>query len=257
MMRGVPGGGAVGPWVPWAAPPELAELPDPLATLPVTDEEARLSEPTVPVVGRGMPALPTPLPRFGVTVVSPAPVPPGMPAADRGVCAGAPGWPGAVEVEVPDDVPPVLPLLLLPAPPPLLWASASDDVAARKTANSAMRTGMGASCRTMCTINGAGRGFVPGADNQAPRAPPGMSVDELVRSRGLEPPRVAPLAPQASASTNSATTACEEECRTVRRWPGACNKSVRGGQGLALVGRSSPRKRGRRAKNAGFPLSRE
>src|SRR5438105_961548 len=29
----------------------------------------------------------------------------------------------------------------------------------------------------------------------------------LVRSRGLEPPRVAPLAPQASASTNSATTA--------------------------------------------------
>src|SRR5712671_4765210 len=31
----------------------------------------------------------------------------------------------------------------------------------------------------------------------------------LVRSRGLEPPRVAPLAPQASASTNSATTADE------------------------------------------------
>src|SRR5262245_45410671 len=29
----------------------------------------------------------------------------------------------------------------------------------------------------------------------------------MVRSRGLEPPRVAPLAPQASASTNSATTA--------------------------------------------------
>src|SRR5581483_11171821 len=29
----------------------------------------------------------------------------------------------------------------------------------------------------------------------------------VVRSRGLEPPRVAPLAPQASASTNSATTA--------------------------------------------------
>src|SRR5215813_6544178 len=29
----------------------------------------------------------------------------------------------------------------------------------------------------------------------------------LVRSRGLEPPRVAPLAPQASASTTSATTA--------------------------------------------------
>src|SRR5437667_10063236 len=29
----------------------------------------------------------------------------------------------------------------------------------------------------------------------------------LVRSRGLEPPRAAPLAPQASASTTSATTA--------------------------------------------------
>src|SRR5215467_14611620 len=34
------------------------------------------------------------------------------------------------------------------------------------------------------------------------------SLPRLVRSRGLEPPRVAPLAPQASASTNSATTAC-------------------------------------------------
>jgi hypothetical protein len=31
----------------------------------------------------------------------------------------------------------------------------------------------------------------------------------LVRSRGLEPPRVAPLAPQASASTSSATTASQ------------------------------------------------
>ena len=31
----------------------------------------------------------------------------------------------------------------------------------------------------------------------------------LVRPRGLEPPRVAPLAPQASASTNSATAAGE------------------------------------------------
>jgi integrase len=32
-------------------------------------------------------------------------------------------------------------------------------------------------------------------------------VEPLVRSRGLEPPRISPLAPQASASTNSATTA--------------------------------------------------
>ena len=31
---------------------------------------------------------------------------------------------------------------------------------------------------------------------------------KVVRPRGLEPPRVAPLAPQASASTNSATAAC-------------------------------------------------
>src|SRR5262249_60506147 len=34
------------------------------------------------------------------------------------------------------------------------------------------------------------------------------SRKRLVRARGLEPPRVAPLAPQASASTSSATTAC-------------------------------------------------
>src|ERR1700716_2269496 len=37
-----------------------------------------------------------------------------------------------------------------------------------------------------------------------------LMVGRLVRSRGLEPPRVAPLAPQASASTNSATTAGDE-----------------------------------------------
>src|SRR5580692_4572213 len=36
----------------------------------------------------------------------------------------------------------------------------------------------------------------------------GMDFRKMVRPRGLEPPRVAPLAPQASASTNSATTAC-------------------------------------------------
>ena len=32
-------------------------------------------------------------------------------------------------------------------------------------------------------------------------------IFSVVRPRGLEPPRVAPLAPQASASTNSATAA--------------------------------------------------
>src|SRR3954462_11416513 len=43
-----------------------------------------------------------------------------------------------------------------------------------------------------------------------------MLVFEVVRSRGLEPPLVAQLAPQASASTNSATTACGagDACRT-------------------------------------------
>src|SRR5436190_180425 len=39
---------------------------------------------------------------------------------------------------------------------------------------------------------------------RATRSPLGRSV---VRSRGLEPPRVSPLPPQGSASTNSATTA--------------------------------------------------
>jgi len=34
-----------------------------------------------------------------------------------------------------------------------------------------------------------------------------VEVEGLVRSRGLEPPRLAALTPQASASTNSATTA--------------------------------------------------
>src|SRR5271167_4502826 len=41
--------------------------------------------------------------------------------------------------------------------------------------------------------------------------------NSLVRSRGLEPPRVAPLAPQASASTNSATTACGVDACLKRR----------------------------------------
>jgi hypothetical protein len=38
---------------------------------------------------------------------------------------------------------------------------------------------------------------------------------KMVRPRGLEPPRVAPLAPQASASTNSATAACGWNARPV------------------------------------------
>src|SRR6185437_7944703 len=37
------------------------------------------------------------------------------------------------------------------------------------------------------------------------------NVQRLVRPRGLEPPRVAPLAPQASASTNSAMAALKRD----------------------------------------------
>jgi hypothetical protein len=55
----------------------------------------------------------------------------------------------------------------------------------------------------------------------------------LVRSRGLEPPRVAPLAPQASASTTSATTAggLGNRPKARRRTRGPFNKSVVLGQG--------------------------
>jgi hypothetical protein len=49
---------------------------------------------------------------------------------------------------------------------------------------------------------------VPRAPIRTPAQPIRPVADLIVvRSRGLEPPRVAPLAPQASASTNSATTA--------------------------------------------------
>src|SRR4051812_30050335 len=61
----------------------------------------------------------------------------------------------------------------------------------------------------------------------------------LVRSRGLEPPRVAPLAPQASASTNSATTAEGMNASRRPRVEGArCNKSTPGEQGPRPVRRS-------------------
>src|SRR5689334_19020277 len=54
----------------------------------------------------------------------------------------------------------------------------------------------------------------------------------VVRSRGLEPPRVAPLAPQASASTNSATTAEGMNASRRPRVEGArCNKSTPTEQG--------------------------
>jgi hypothetical protein len=56
----------------------------------------------------------------------------------------------------------------------------------------------------------------------------------MVRSRGLEPPRVAPLAPQASASTTSATTAAGflEPAKGAAPNDGEpCNKLVVLGQG--------------------------
>src|SRR3977135_1546103 len=60
----------------------------------------------------------------------------------------------------------------------------------------------------------------------------------LVRSRGLEPPRVAPLAPQASASTNSATTAEGMNASRRPRVEGArCNKSTLAEQGLQALQR--------------------
>src|SRR5262249_33599720 len=60
----------------------------------------------------------------------------------------------------------------------------------------------------------------------------GQSVGWLVRSRGLEPPRVAPLAPQASASTNSATTAGDRPLFAPGPEQGRpCNKYPPAGQG--------------------------
>jgi hypothetical protein len=55
-----------------------------LPTLPVVDGDPPplvLLEPRVPVVC-GTPALPTPVPKFGVTVVLPGPGPPGTPTPE-------------------------------------------------------------------------------------------------------------------------------------------------------------------------------
>src|SRR4051812_4940573 len=177
--------------------------------------------PTVPVVC-GIPAFPTPVPKLGVTVVLPGPGPPGTPTPE-----GFPGCPAAappgevaptlpLDVPVPPAAPPVPPALPPPAPPPdpPPWASARVENATNDAASTDTRQSIEAS-----TTGSSGKRFrprlVPAATRDQRRVP--FQKSSMVRSRGLEPPRVAPLAPQASASTNSATTASEEECRTSRR----------------------------------------
>jgi hypothetical protein len=93
MIRGVPAGGSVGSRVPADVPNVLPFVPPALLppTLPVVPDAPVEPVPTVPVTGAGMPALPVPVPRLGVTVVLPGPEPPGIPAPDEGVWAGAPG----------------------------------------------------------------------------------------------------------------------------------------------------------------------
>lgn len=108
-MRGAPGGGVVGSLTPAE---ELVPEPAP-PMLPVVPAEP---DPTVPVTGAGIPALPG-VPKFGVTVVLPGPLPPGTPAPEDGTCEGVPDCPGPDEVAVPGDVPPV-PAAPPDAPPP-------------------------------------------------------------------------------------------------------------------------------------------
>ncbi len=56
-----------------------------------------------------------------------------------------------------------------------------------------------------------------------------LALITMVRPRGLEPPRVAPLAPQASASTNSATAACGVNATLNDAWR-RCNSKILRGQ---------------------------
>ena len=136
MMRGAPAGGAVGSLVP-DEPTMLC--PALLPMLPVVEGPAEL-DPTVPVTGAGTPALPTPVPKFGVTVVLPGPVPPGTPTPEDGVWAGAPGCPGP-EDAVPGDVAPAAPPDV-PPPAPLCASAAVVRVASNVVVSNEVRTGM-------------------------------------------------------------------------------------------------------------------
>ncbi|MEA2871300.1 MAG: hypothetical protein QOH67_1276 [Hyphomicrobiales bacterium] len=114
MICGVPDDGVVGLLTPAE---EL--VPELVPMLPVVPAEP---DPTVPVTGAGIPALPVPVPvpvpKFGVTVVLPGPLPPGTPAPEDGTCEGVPGCPGPDEVAVPGDVLPAAPPDAPPPAPP-------------------------------------------------------------------------------------------------------------------------------------------
>src|SRR5690349_5750624 len=135
MMAGMPGAGLSG--LLGVPPDDDAVLPELVPVLPVVAAEPPplvLLDPIVPVVC-GMPALPTPVPKFGVTVVLPGPGPPGTPTPD-----GLPGWPavappGDVEPTLPLDVP--VPPVDPPVPPlePPLCASATVEDAANAAAS--------------------------------------------------------------------------------------------------------------------------
>src|SRR5688500_2937074 len=141
MMRGAPAGGAVGSLVP-DEPTMLC--PALLPMLPVVEGPPEL-DPTVPVTGAGIPALPVPVPKFGVTVVLPGPVPPGTPTPEDGVWAGVPGCPGP-EDAVPGDVAPAAPPDV-PPPAPLCASAAVVRMASNVVVSNEVRTGMDSSCK--------------------------------------------------------------------------------------------------------------